>query len=322
MSRFVAKIIGFILLLMVFPAIAQEAAQPVNTEALQGEIVYRTSLGRADDIVILLKQGASANAVSDAGIPIIALAASRIDGEGAKILKILIEAGADTSKIDTNGQTALFYAAKFGNVQAAEYLLAKGTPYGATDNSGNTARSIAYDAFHKDIVEILDNFVRGKNEETRKQYAIEIQKQYETIYKQLEERYKAYNKSDVEVKNSANSAVAALQKAVYEMSYAACDAAYFQHFNSAHKPTELKDKELANAIYSNRLRRDSRSNSLINVAYMEKSLVYKIINLSDVQIVYQLGAAENGQKMGTVKDMEAKCGAIAASWINETGASQ
>ena len=322
MSRFVVKIIGFILLIMVFPAMAQVGEQPVNTEALRGEIVYRTSLGRADDIVILLKQGASANAVSDAEIPIISLAASRTDDEGAKILKILVEAGADTSKTDAGGQTALFYAAKFGNVQAADYLLEKGTPYGATDNSGNTARSIAYDANHKDIVEIIDNFVRGKNEEAHKQYATQIQKQYEIIYNQLLERYKAYKQPSADAKNSANSAVAALQKAVYEMSYASCDAAYFQHFNSARKPTELKEKELANEIYSNRLRRNSISNSLITVSYMEKSLVYKIINLSEVQIVYQLGAAENEHKMGGLKDMEVKCGAIAAGWINEIEASK
>ena len=298
--------------------------QPESMEqsALRAEIVYRVSLGRVEDVAILINQGASVNALSDDGVPLVALAAGRVDSEAIKIIKLLVEAGAEINKADANGENPLFYAAKFGNREMVDYLLSKSIAYGASDNSGNTARSIAYEAGHEDIVQMLDEFVRGKNQEIKQQYEAEIKKQYELAYKRLEERYKAYNRLGADAEISAAVAVAALRKTVYDMSFASCSAAYWQYCNSSHRPTEITGRDLESAVKTAKWRKNLLADSLVGVSQMDRGLVYKITNISEVQIVYQLAILYYNEdvtekKIGTVKDLETRCSAVAKSWSDD-----
>lgn len=330
---YIAAKIFPIILLFTFPVFAEKATKPqeviaqnLNKEQLKEEIVYRAALGRPDDVSILLKQGASANEVSELGVPIVSLAASRQDPEMIKVLQVIVEAGADVNKPDANGQTPIFYAAKIGNKEALQYLLSKGVAYGTSDSSGNTARSVAYDAGYNEIVEILDNFVHTKNEEVKKQYAEEINRQYKITYLQLEENYKRYKKLDAdrsaEVEYAKNSAINAIRKAVYNMSFSACSAAYWQYFASSRRPTELKGYGLRDSIYSARGKRDEIASKLVENSKFDRNLVYKIINISEVQIVYKLAISNfndlnKQQAMGTNADMKETCGNIAKSWLEE-----
>jgi hypothetical protein len=292
---------------------------PEKLAAIRSEIVYRVSLGRADDVAILLKQGASVNTVNDAGSPIIALAASRLDNEGVNVLKTLVEAGADVNNNDNNGQNSLFYAAKSGNHQAAEYLVASGASYATSDNSGNTARTIAYDAGHGDMVDLLDSFVREKNEVIKAQYIAEIRKQYEITYNLLEERYKAYNKTAMDAKKSADSAIADIRKTVYQMSFLSCEAAYWQYWRLAKKPSEVKAQNAPFVIGDLRDLKDKLKDNLIKISKLDSGVVNRISAVSEIQTIYQLAIAaynESGHELqkGTVKDMQTRCKTIASSW--------
>jgi len=300
-------------------AAAPESMEQIN---LRREIVYRVSLGRVEDVALLIKQGASVNALSDDDVPLVALAASREDAEGIKILKALLDAGADVGKVDKTGQNALFYAVRFGNREAVDYLLSKGIAYGVADSSGNTARSLAYDTGHSEIVGVLDQFVVGRNHEIKSQYEAEIKKQYEITYSKLQERYKAYSNSSDEVKNSANSAVLALRKTVYDMSFASCSAAYWQYCASSRRPTEITGRELLLTVSNKRANKNSLIDTLVEVSKMDRGLVYKITNISEVQIVYQLAILyynqdKKEQDVGKIKDMQTRCGEIAKAWTDD-----
>lgn len=150
-------------------------------ESLQNEIIYRTNLGRADDVQILIKQGADPNTKNGNGVPLLCLAASRKDSQARAVVRTLLDAGADIDIRDNLGQSALFYAVKKDNIEVVQFLLSKGINYYAIDNNGDIARNIAYKDGHKDIFEALDNFVKQQNDERNKQY--------EDLNKQIQQRY-------------------------------------------------------------------------------------------------------------------------------------
>ena len=311
MSRSVAKILVFLCVFLCFPIMARAAEKAADSAALRSEIVYRASFGRAEDVAILLGQGASANEVNEAGTPLIALAASRLDDEAISVIKTLADAGADLSKTDARGQTPLFYAAKAGSRAAVEYLLGRDVSYTAMDGAGNTARSVAFAAGKNDMVALLDDFARQKNAEAKAQYAEAVRKQYEDVYEQLWGHYKKYNK-DLAVENKA---VARIQQIISDLSFAACEASYWQTWNAAGKPTELKGKALSQAYYGSKSRQSAASDMLVGASQMDKNLVQKIAKISGEQTVYQLAlSADNGQKMGTVSDMKKLCNLVAQSW--------
>ena len=98
------------------PLFAAESHTP------QTEIIYRANLGRADDIKLLLKDGADANQKDDKGTPLICLAAGRADEESANVITVLLAAGADINAKDRGGQNALFYAARRNNVIVTPHI--------------------------------------------------------------------------------------------------------------------------------------------------------------------------------------------------------
>lgn len=156
-------LIVVVALLFAAPAFAQESpeAKPLlgQDEQARGEIVYRASLGRADDVKLLIDQGASPNQTSGEGVPILALAAARRDPEGLNVVKLLLKSGADVNGRDHKGKTALFYAALEGNVDIANVLLAaKIDPY-ALDSDGNPARTVAFTSGHNEVIKAIDDFV-------------------------------------------------------------------------------------------------------------------------------------------------------------------
>jgi|GEM_PF-3148490 len=134
------------------------------------EIAYRASLGRAEDISMLVRQGASPDEINEDGVPLIALAAKRKDKEALTVLKTLLELGADINAKDTMGQTALFYAAKDGNTENVKFLLDNNINYYALDNNGDLARNIAFREGHNNIVQMLDGFVNEQSVKVNKQY--------------------------------------------------------------------------------------------------------------------------------------------------------
>ncbi len=149
-------------------------------EAIRAEIVYRASFGRADDIRLLVDKGASPNQPNADGVPIIAVAAVRSDPEALNVIKTLIELHANINAADSKGQNALFYAARAGNVEVVNLLLAYKIDSLAFDANGDTVRTVATKAGHQDVVFALDDFAQNKNvrvNEIRKEMMLKKQQQ-------------------------------------------------------------------------------------------------------------------------------------------------
>jgi len=180
------KIISTWLLLCLalpFQAIAADAPDPKT------EIIYRTNLGRADDVRILLDKGVSTEQTDKDGVPLLALAATRQDDEGINVVKLLLDRGANINATDKRGQNALFYAARHDNKEIVDYLLEKGINYYAPDKDGYIARTIAYETGHQDIVQAMDDFVKTQTDKVRAQY--------EENNRIIMERYKELEKPPV-----------------------------------------------------------------------------------------------------------------------------
>ncbi|NBX03206.1 MAG: ankyrin repeat domain-containing protein [Alphaproteobacteria bacterium] len=211
----------FILVALLLVAPTLQAAD-VPKDQLANEIVYRVNLGRAEDIKLLLEQGASPDQVNDDGVPILALACSRKDEEGSKIIAALVEYKANVNIQDPHGKTALFYAAKFGNKEAVKLLLDAKINYYAIDNRGDIARTVAFREGHGGIVDILDEFVRTETARINKQYEdanAEIAKRYEDQKRQAEERNRLIEEQNRKTKEDAEKAAAekaAAEKAAQE----------------------------------------------------------------------------------------------------------
>jgi|CXWL01.1.fsa_nt_gi ankyrin repeat protein len=308
----------------VFAEEAKEVAADTKSSSKQispNEIIYRTNLGRASDVKILIEKGAAVDGTNGVGVPLISLAASRTDSEGLEVVKVLVEAGADVNKKDSRGQNALFYAAKVGNKDVVEYLLSKNIQYASTDVTGNSARVVAYQSGNNEIVEVIDNFVRGQNEIVRKQY--------EDANKAIEERQKAYNESvqaqikKAEEEREKNKVTIlesnSIQEAVNELSFASCSLAYWQFCSSSKQHTEFKEQDLQNSIQTQSTRVNDYSSSLLKEYKVTEDVVQNVKNVSTDKIRTQLSLFPSNQDrkeagVGTVDDMKRRCSIIASSW--------
>lgn len=170
------------------PAAAQERQQD---EAARSEFIYRVNLGRADDVRLLMRQGASANQVSGEGVPVLCLAAGRIDEESVHIIQALLNAGANINSRDSKGQTALFYAARSGNLDALTYLLDSGIDMYAIDNNGDVARTVAHVSGQKDSVKAIDDYVLSQTARITNQYLEQNRDKLENKAKRQERRQAA-----------------------------------------------------------------------------------------------------------------------------------
>jgi hypothetical protein len=163
-------------------------ASAVHEVPPDSEMVYRTNLGRADDIKLLIQKGGSVDAKDNNGIGLLFLAAGRKDAEAVPLVELYLAQGLDLNDRDPEGRTPLFYAAKSGNTATVQFLLDKGVDSYALDNQSETARTAAYKAGHKEVVDVMDNFVRKKSQEVTEAYE-QVNKELENRYKKLEEEH-------------------------------------------------------------------------------------------------------------------------------------
>lgn len=306
----------FLLFLLAFPTFAPVfALEPADTE-----IVYRVNLGRADDVMLLLQQGASADEKNNRGVPLIALASARRDPEGLSVVKALAEAGADVKARDKQGQTALFYAGKQGNKEIVSYLLAQGIDAYAIDNNGDMARTVAFREGHKEIVTIIDDFVKQQSEKISKQYK-EIQA--------LQERYELQKAIAEEQKQEATAPVAEAPSAKpaekkpsqkqlsSDLSFNTCAFQYWDFCRSVSQSTELSKDELGLAIDAHKEKINSIAETMIKEHKMSTPAITKISDDAQKRIFKELNdmlsnTARHENGVGKMEDMRTRCQTIAA----------
>lgn len=71
------------------------------------------------------------------------------------MIKELVRAKADVNLADHNGNTALYHALKYGNQEAARYLVKKGADYNRSNNQGVTPMQAAVEKGYDTVLELM-----------------------------------------------------------------------------------------------------------------------------------------------------------------------
>ncbi|WP_145146520.1 ankyrin repeat domain-containing protein [Paenibacillus xylanexedens] len=121
-----------------------------NTENQAGltPLGYASHYGQAGAVRVLLEHGADVNAISHSKISFIpsntALHAALAGERSPEVIHLLLEHGASTSILDSDGQHALHSAAfHTDQAQLIEMILQNGADPSALNSSGQTALDIA-----------------------------------------------------------------------------------------------------------------------------------------------------------------------------------
>ena len=127
----------------------------------QSALLYAATVGNLEAVRLLLKNGADPDVRSpDGDTPILALAAWKdIQGEYGPLFiqatRILLDAKADVNAVNKDGNTALIYAAHRNNAKLVKLLLERGADPARTDKDGLTARRTAEIMGNKDVLPLL-----------------------------------------------------------------------------------------------------------------------------------------------------------------------
>lgn len=312
----------------------RDKSPEVLAQLLKAEIIYRASLGRADDVIWLLEHGASANESNKEGIPALSLASARRDEESLAVVSALLKYGASINQQDKQGQNALFYAVRSGRLDMASLLLKNKIDYYAADKKGNIARNIALQMGKKDFAEMLDNFVKAETARVRKQYD-DINTVVGKQYKQQEDdklsaeeraqaelaRQKAAleaEQAQIKQKQEKQNSVE-FKRALETLAFNNCAFQYWSYVQATKQKSELENGALDDEIALYRQQLDSASQLLIDeyatyVPYIEmlsdksKQLVFAQIDAMPSKIErFQQG-------IGKKEDMQTRCENISKHW--------
>ncbi|MFC1522569.1 ankyrin repeat domain-containing protein [Elusimicrobiota bacterium] len=124
-------------------------------------LMLATGYGHYKIVKILVDYGANVNAKTDHGNTALSIALANNSGEELNyIVRILVENGANANAKDKNGSTVLMHAAKWGDCQTISTLIRNGADVNARDVDGTTALIFAAKRGHLAIVEtLIDNNV-------------------------------------------------------------------------------------------------------------------------------------------------------------------
>jgi len=309
------------------PVVAQETPQ------VKDELAYRAALGRADDIKLLLSQKKDPNSLSEQGIPVLMLAASRKDVEAINAVQALLEGGANVNIKDKNGQTALFYAARSGKTDVVDYLLRNKIDYYALDNNGDIARTIAYRAGYKDMVQLMDNYVKNQTLQMNDSYRaatsmdaaqqererLEAEQQTAEEQRKLAEEEARIKEEEERALAEYNENVKKLPGMIYDISYNACAFQYWSFVWAAEQTITLSSEQLAETIDNHRQSVRDVGFEVMKMFNATQSYVAGITEPSKQRVYNQLNQMpsrtyrkQNG--VGTAEDVHKRCENIARSW--------
>jgi len=129
----------------------------------RGSAVHAAAFGGHSSILdIVIANGADVNTVSRNGTPLHQAASplgsntKAMDNRSARMVEKLLTHGAEVdAKHPRQGSTPLYGAVTRGRYRTAEVLIAAGANVNATDNEGKTLLSLAKEAGHAEIIELL-----------------------------------------------------------------------------------------------------------------------------------------------------------------------
>ncbi|MBN8530354.1 MAG: ankyrin repeat domain-containing protein [Alphaproteobacteria bacterium] len=161
------------LLLVLFAASHALALEPTQRREVDDALIYRSAVGRADDIKILLERGANPDTRNDENIPVIAIAAERWDNEAAGIVIALVEKGAEFAYADEPKFNPLIIATRLGNTDIVKYLLGKGANYYVRDERGRPLVDIATQAKREEARALIQAAINADLERKRAERSLD-----------------------------------------------------------------------------------------------------------------------------------------------------
>lgn len=118
-------------------------------------LLWAVAFGDIKIIELLLKKGANPNIKDSSGVfggtPLISATFSN----NIAFVKVLIESGAKVDEYDKNKCTSLMYAAFTGNIEIVQLLLQHKANRWLRNSEGQTAKDIAQEKGHTEIVKLL-----------------------------------------------------------------------------------------------------------------------------------------------------------------------
>ncbi len=310
--------------ILLLTLLAAPSAHAADAGDLAAEIVYRTNLGRAADVKLLIGQGASPNQADGKGTPVLALAAARKDGEGINVMKALLAAGADVNAKDALGKSALFHAAGQGNKESVLYLLEQGIRYYDTDVTGNIARTTAFNAGHNDIVALMDKFVNEQTEKVGREYKDyneAIEKQYQAAAEEELRRQQAEEAARKEALavETAKPDAREIDKAMHGLALESCTFQYWSFCQRVKQRSDLSAGEIAAAVATHKSNVLSALTSAVDSHRLDSKYVDSISNNAKARIEGQLSATPSAtyrfeHGICKKKDAEERCNDIAITW--------
>lgn len=134
---------------------------------LDETMIYNANFGEASEVRKLLDAGANPNAVGEDGWPAISLAAMRPDDEGMKIVRMLVDAGANLNVRDVNDETPLMNAITNNNAPMVRYMIEHGADFHATSPSGNNVLGFAKHYGGDQVVALVEEAIRLEEQRIR-----------------------------------------------------------------------------------------------------------------------------------------------------------
>lgn len=158
------------------------------------EAIYRLSLGKVDDAILLVKRLPSPNATDKLGWPLLAIAAARTDELALPMTKAMIEIGADVNYDGGRKNFPIIFAIQSGNASVVQYLLDHGANYRASDAYGvrivDFARQTNNKAIMAMVEEAIDKDVLGLATERSQSFLDDLA--YKLAYNTCAETYYSY----------------------------------------------------------------------------------------------------------------------------------
>lgn len=283
----------FAFLIPLFPAASEELELPAMEDEveplspLDARLFEVISIGRPDDIDILLKKGANPNAYNAEKRRALAVAIERVGDESIPIAKALMDAGANPNVAPYFSDLPIILAIRLGKTQTVWDLISHGVDYYVADEHGGTPLTIAESTKNEPIITMIKEAIARDDAE------------------------KAALRSN-----------AALQKKARLLSYYQCINSYTGYYIASGIETDAA--RLAALSVRAQKQKDGISalqKEINNTFKLKKEDVLpgKVMNTTDTSIIQELEAMVSNRYrkrmgVGTDADMKARCNRISSHW--------
>jgi len=272
------KFLGFLLLLFSLSTSALADA------TLDRELIYRVNFGRADDIKLLIQQGADPNTRNDLGMTAVSVATDRNDAASFDIVKALVDGGANVNVADENRNFPIILATRNGRADIVAYLIEKGADFYIKDSAGNA------------VIDVAKNL---KQAEVEKIIQASIDKDLERLAR---------------LKSPEN-----LQRFVTEYAFEHCSHQYWSYYLASKQDKNINDADIKSRIAANTDKANSIAIEVQSLFGLQQEKLQEVANGSRSKVFRELeemltNRNRKAKGVGTEADFNKRCQKIAGEW--------